>query len=283
MSRGYFARGVIVRWVFVRGYMSGGYLSWYLSSDLLPLNDRDTPTLLHRSSPDISCSLYSCPFLLLGGASGPGFWPPTNPSIRLSLSGLSPQRASPFLQFLESSLGWLCLLLWLSLSFSRGILFPLLLLSSPLWHWMRPNLSAAWNALLKPGGLLRWKRLAKDARHSLPLTEVIKIARLTSPLLDAPLRSRPRLKHGRRLALLSHLGLTLNLCTLFFVLSLALLPRFPPLLTVLLGNRLRFMPLTWDLTFPFLSQRPCVAEPEATSISSAEPRALWSLTPFFSR
>ena len=29
----------------------------------------------------------------------------------LSLSGLSPQRASPFLQFSESSLGWLCLLL----------------------------------------------------------------------------------------------------------------------------------------------------------------------------
>ena len=28
----------------------------------------------------------------------------------LSLSGLSPQRASPFLQFSESSLGWLCLL-----------------------------------------------------------------------------------------------------------------------------------------------------------------------------
>ena len=30
--------------------------------------------------------------------------------------------------------------------------------------------------------------------------------------------------------------------------------------------------------FSFLSQRLCVAEPEATSLSSAEPRALWSLT-----
>ena len=60
----------------------------------------------------------------------------------------------------------------------------------------------------------------------------------------------------------------LNLCTLSFVLSLALVPRLPHLLiflTVLLpGNRLRFMPLTCDLTFPFLSQRPCVAEPDAT-------------------
>ena len=95
---------------------------------------------------------------------------------------------------------------------------------------MRLNLpfhSAASNALLKPGGLLRWnKRLVKDARLSLPLTEVMKIARLPSPLLDAPRQSlpRPRLKHGRRLALLSHLSLTLNLYTLFFAVSLALLP-----------------------------------------------------------
>ena len=87
---------------------------------------------------------------------------------------------------------------------------------------MRPNLpflSAASNALLKPGGLLKWKkRLVKDASLSLPLTEVMKIARLTSPLLDAPRQSlpRPRLRHGRRFALLFHLGLTLNLYTPFF-------------------------------------------------------------------
>ena len=153
---------------------------------------------------------------------------------------------------------------------------------------MRPNLpflSAASNALLKPGGLLRWnKRLVKDARLLLPLTEVMKIAWLTSPLLDAPCQSlpRPRLRHGRRLALLFHLSLTLNLCTLFFALSLAHLPRLLPLLTFLTvplpGNRLRFMPLTRGLTFPFLNQRPCVAEPEATSLSYAEPLALWSLT-----
>ena len=115
---------------------------------------------------------------------------------------------------------------------------------------MRPNLpflSAASNALLKPGGLLRWnKRLVKDARLSLPLTEVMKIDRLTFPFLDAPRKSSPmpRLRHGRRLALFSHLGLTLNLYTLFFALSLALLPRHPPLLTfptvLILGSRIRF-------------------------------------------
>ena len=42
---------------------------------------------------------------------------------------------------------------------------------------------------------------------------------------------RPRLGHGRRIALLFHHNLTLNLCTLFFALLLALLPRLPPLLT----------------------------------------------------
>ena len=85
-----------------------------------------------------------------------------------------------------------------------------------------PSLSAASNAILKPGGLLRWKvRLVKDARLLLPLTEVMKIARLTSPLLDVPRQSSPtpRLRHGRRLALLFYPNLALNLYTLFFVLS----------------------------------------------------------------
>ena len=119
---------------------------------------------------------------------------------------------------------------------------------------MRPNLpflSAASNALLKLGGLLRWKvHLVKDARLLLPLTEVTKITRLTSLLLDVLCQSlpRPRLRHGRRLALLFHLNLTLNLCTLFFAILLALLPRLPPILdppTVLLpGNWLRSMLLT---------------------------------------
>ena len=79
----------------------------------------------------------------------------------------------------------------------------------------------------KSGGLLRRnKRLVKDAGLLLPLTEMMKIARLTSPLLDALCQSspRPRLRHGRRLTLFSHLGLILNLYTLSFALSLAHLP-----------------------------------------------------------
>ena len=98
---------------------------------------------------------------------------------------------------------------------------------------------------------MRWKvQLVKDARLSLLLTELMKIARLTSLLLDAPRQSspRPRLRHGRQLALLFHLNLTLTLYTLFFALLLALLPRLASLVTsptvLLPGNRLRSMPLT---------------------------------------
>ena len=98
---------------------------------------------------------------------------------------------------------------------------------------MRPDLpflSAVSNSIPKPGGLLRWKmRLVKDARLSLPLTEVMKTDRLASPLLDAPRQSSPRRRHGRRLALLFHVNLTLNLYTLFYILSMAHLSRLPPL------------------------------------------------------
>ena len=73
-------------------------------------------------------------------------------------------------------------------------------------------------------------QLMKDARLLLPLTEVMKIARLTSPLLDPPRPSLPRLKDGRRLALLFHLNQAQKLHTHFFALSLVLLPGFPPLL-----------------------------------------------------
>ena len=123
-----------------------------------------------------------------------------------------------------------------------------------------PSLSTASNAILKPGDPLKWKkRSVKDARLSLPLIEVMKIAKFTSPLFDVPRQSlpRPRLKHGRRLALLSHPNQTQNLYTLFFALSLDLLPRLPPLLAVPLpGNRLRSLPPNSDPIFPFLSQSP---------------------------
>ena len=129
---------------------------------------------------------------------------------------------------------------------------------------MRPNfsfLSAASNANLKSGGLLKWKkRLVKDVILLLSLVEVMKIVKLTFPLPDTPRLSspRPRLRHDRRLALLSHPNLTLNSCILCFVLSLA---HLPPLLTFptvpVQGRRLRSSPTTGDPTFLSPSQRPC--------------------------
>ena len=60
---------------------------------------------------------------------------------------------------------------------------------------MRPNLpflSAASNANLKPDGFLKWKkRLVKDVRLLLPLTEAMKIARLRSMFHDVPRQSLP--------------------------------------------------------------------------------------------
>ena len=149
---------------------------------------------------------------------------------------------------------------------------------------MRPNisfLSVASNANLKPGDLLKWKvQLVKDARLLLPLTQVMKIARLTSSLLDTPcqLSPRPRLRHGRRLALFFHRNLTQNLYTLLFVLSLALLPRPPPLLislTVLLsGNRL------WSISRArgYLSELCCATCPEESHSFFCSP---FSPTEFF--
>ena len=110
----------------------------------------------------------------------------------------------------------------------------------------------------------------------------MKIIRLTSPLSDVLRLSspKPRLRHGRRLALLFHP----DLCTLFFVFSLALFPSLLASPTVpLLGSRLRSSPISGDLTFLSASQMSCVTEPEATFPSSAEQRALSSITrPFFS-
>ena len=151
---------------------------------------------------------------------------------------------------------------------------------------MRPNLPfflAASNAILKPGGLLKWKKwLVKDARLSLQLTKVIKTVRLTSPLPDVLCLSlpRPRLRHSRQFALLSRPNLTLNRFTLSFVLLLAFLclPPLPTSPTVSLpGNQLRSSPITSGHTFLSPSQRLCVAEPEATFRSSTVPRALKSL------
>ena len=97
--------------------------NWVISSDLLPLNDPDTHPPF-SIAPLAVAPLLTSPFLLLLlpflAPGGFRTWVLTIYQFFYlsSLSGLSPQPASPFVQFSESLLGWLCL----SLSFSRGIL-----------------------------------------------------------------------------------------------------------------------------------------------------------------
>ena len=231
-----------------------------ISSDLLPLNDPDTPTLLHRSSPDISFA----PLLLLFLAPGRCFRtlvlttyqllllsvplsPAYRPNERPPSFNFQKARWDGFASYIDSHCPSAEEYSSLSHS-SAAALFTSLTLNaakSSIPFGRIKRLPKAW------WFLLRWRvRLVKDGRLLLPLTEVMENDRLTSPLLDAPCQSspRPRLRHGRRLALHFYLNLTLNLCTLFFALSLALLPRLPPLLTFLTvllpGNRLHSIPLT---------------------------------------
>ena len=146
--------------------------------------------------------------------------------------------------------------------------------SIPFGRIKRPP-KAWWSAEMKSAVSERCKAFAAAHRSDENRQAYISTSRRTSSVI-----ARPRLRHGRRFALLFYLNLTLNLITLFFAPSLAHLPHLPPLqtsLTVLLpGNRLLSMPLNCGPTFPFLSQRPCIAEPEATSLSSVEPGALRS-------
>ena len=112
---------------------------WVISSDLLPLNDPDTPTLLHRSSPNISFAssslTFSCswevlqdlgsdhlPILLfvpLSQAYPPNQRPPSFNFQKARWDGF----ASYFDSHCPSAE-----------EYSSLSLFPLLLLSLPLWH-----------------------------------------------------------------------------------------------------------------------------------------------------
>ena len=104
-----------------------GVFDWVISSDLLPLGDPGAPALLHhssgsRSSPGISFAPSSLALAVPGGCYRTlvlticQFF-----CLSLSLQSFAPV-GLPFLQFLGGSLGWLCLLFWLLLSFGIGVL-----------------------------------------------------------------------------------------------------------------------------------------------------------------
>ena len=116
---------------------------WVISSDLLPLNDPDTPTLLHRSSgsrssPDISFApstvAFSCSWEVLedlGSDHLPIFY------LSLSLRSITPTSA-PLPSIFRKLAGMalpptLTLTVFLQMN-TRLFLFPLQLLSLPLWQ-----------------------------------------------------------------------------------------------------------------------------------------------------
>ena len=115
---------------------------WVISSDLLPLNDPDTPTLLHRSSgsrssPDISFApstlAFCCSWEVLQDL-GSDHLP-----ILLSLSLRSFTPTSAPLPSIFRKLAGMALPPTLTLTVllqrnTRLFLFPLQLLSLPLWH-----------------------------------------------------------------------------------------------------------------------------------------------------
>ena len=111
----------------------------------------------------------------------------------------------------------------------------------------------------------------------------MKIARLTSPHPDVLRQSlpRPRLRHGRRLALLFHPNLTLNLCTFFFTVtcsrsSSSSSPDFPNCSSSRKSASLYAAYLRSH--FSVSQPKAYVAESEAPFLSSAESRAMRNLT-----
>ena len=163
------------------------------TSDLLPLNDSDIPTLFHcfsgsHSSPDISFAIFSlaqscsCEVLqYLGSDHLPIFL-----TVSLFLV-FCPNKHPPSFNFLKarwddfaSHFDSHCPFAkeYLSLSSAAALFTSLALIAAK-----SSFLLTASNTILKPGGLLKWKKwLVKDARLLLPLTEVMKIARLISLL-----------------------------------------------------------------------------------------------------
>ena len=232
---------------------------WVISSDLLPLNDSDTPTLLHRSSgsrssPDISFApstlAFSCSWevlqdlgsdhlpILLSVPLSPVF----RPNERHPFFNFQKARWDDFVSFFDSHCPTAEEYSSLSL-FSAAALFTSLALnaakSSISFGRIKRPPKAWWSA--KVESVVSERRKVFAAAHRSDED------RQVSPPLDVLRQSspRPRLRHGRPIALLLHPNHTQKLYTLFFALLLALLPSLLTSLTVLLlWNWLRFMPLT---------------------------------------
>ena len=181
---------------------------WVISSDLLPLNDPDTPTLFHRSSgsrssPDISFAptlAFSCSWevlqdlgsdhqpILLSIPLSPVFRPNKRPPSFIFQKARWDDFASYFDSHYPSAEEYSSLSLSCAAALFTSLAMNAAKSSIPFGLIKRPP-KAWWSAEVE-------EAVRAGAGLSLLLTEVMKIARLTSPLLDVPRQSLPRARHG---------------------------------------------------------------------------------------
>ena len=236
---------------------------WVISSDLLPFNDPDTPTLLHRSSgshssPDIfiapSSLAFSCSWDVLQDL-GPGH-PPILLSVPLSLV-FCPNEHPPSFNFQKTR--WDGFASYFDSHCASAEEYSSLSLSSAAALFTSPALNAIksfipfgrikcppkawWSAEVEEAVSKRRKAFAAAHRSDEDRQAYISTSRRTSSVI-----AKAKAETWQ------------TTCS-------SLSPRSNP------KSVHSSLP-----HFPFLSQRSCIAEPEATSLSSAEPRALWSLT-----
>ena len=267
---------------------------WVISSDLLPLNDPDTPTLLHcssgsRSSPDICFApslALPCSWevlqdlgsdhlpILLSVLLSPVYFPNKRPPSFNLQKACEDGFASYFDFHCPSAEEYSSH----SLS-SAAALFSSLALNAakssiPFDRIKRPP-KAWWSAEVESAVSERRKAFAAAHRSDEDRQAYISASRRASTVIakakveawqttcsSLSPKSNPKSVHSL-------------LCSIAgFFSSSSSSPNFPNCSS----SKVWSMPLTCGPTFPFLSQVSCVAEPEAISLSSAEPRALRSLT-----
>ena len=275
-------------------------IDWVISSDLLPLNDCDTPTLLHRSSgsrssPDISFApsslVLSCSWEVLQDLGSDHLpillyvllSPAYRPNERLPSFNFSKACCDGFASYFDSHCSSAEEYWSLSLS-SAAALFTSLALnaakSSIPFGRIKRRPKAWWSAEVKSVVSDKHKAFAAAHRSDEDHQAYISASRCASSVIakakaetwqttcsSLSPKSNPKSVHSL-------------FCSIVGIPSLS---SFSPNFTNCssLRESAHAMLLTLDLTFLFLSQRPCVAKPEAASLSSVKPRALWSLTRLF--
>ena len=245
---------------------------WVISSDLLPLNDHDTSTLLHRS-PDISFAPFTLAFscywevlqdlgsdhlpILLSVPLSPVFRPNERPPSFNFQKARWDSFASHFDCHYPSAEKYL------SLSSAAAFFTSLALKadkSSISFARIKHHPKAWWSAEVESAVSERRKAFAAAHRSDEDRQVYISASRRAS-------QSSPRLRHGRRLALFFHLNLNTPLRSIAGSSSSS--TNFPNCSSP-----------RESASVYAANPRPhfSVSQPEATSLSSAEPRSLRSLT-----